>query len=60
MALLSLSAAYHEEPIVQHHSKSSQYHSQDESGAYTYGYSDQNSEKHETKNAYGVVEGTYR
>jgi uncharacterized protein affecting Mg2+/Co2+ transport len=37
-----------------------QYHSQDELGQYSYGYSDANSEKQEIKTADGIVRGSYR
>ncbi len=38
---------------------SSQFHAQDESGRYNYGYSNPNSAKVETKTADGVVRGAY-
>ena len=38
---------------------SSQFHAQDEFGNFQYGYSNINSQKHETGNAYGGVSGSY-
>merc|ERR1711890_37522 len=38
---------------------SEQHHSQDEAGNYAYGYSDPNSHKEESGNAYGAVKGSY-
>merc|ERR1712080_750303 len=38
---------------------SEQHHSQDEAGNYAYGYSDPNSHKEESGNAYGGVKGSY-
>uniref|UniRef100_A0A8D8U9U5 Cuticle protein 6 n=1 Tax=Cacopsylla melanoneura TaxID=428564 RepID=A0A8D8U9U5_9HEMI len=37
----------------------SQFHSQDELGQYTYGYSNENSAKHEIKTADGITQGQY-
>lgn len=37
----------------------SQYHSQDELGQYAYGYSNENSAKHETKTVDGITKGAY-
>lgn len=38
---------------------STQYHTQDSLGQYSYGYADPNSQKHETRSANGVTQGAY-
>lgn len=47
------------EPHVAVHPTKSQYHSQDEHGQYTYGYTDGASAKTETRYADGVTKGSY-
>lgn len=42
-----------------HHAVSSQYQAHDGVGGYSYGYADENSQKHETKDAHGVTHGGY-
>ncbi|XP_055616775.1 pupal cuticle protein-like [Toxorhynchites rutilus septentrionalis] len=42
-----------------HHAVSSQYQAHDGIGGYSYGYSDPNSQKHESKDAHGVTHGGY-
>lgn len=41
------------------HAVSSQYHTQDNHGQYSYGYADPNSQKHESRSADGVTHGGY-
>ena len=38
----------------------SQYHAQDELGQYSFGHQEPNQARSETKDAYGVVRGSYR
>ena len=44
-------------PAPVNHVTSSQFHAQDELGGFQYGYSNQNSNKQETRDAYGNVKG---
>jgi len=46
-------------PVVEAAPLSSQYHSQDDIGQYSYGYTDVNSAKQEVKTADGIVRGSY-
>lgn len=41
------------------HAVSSQFHAHDGAGGYSYGYTDPNSQKHESKDAHGVAHGEY-
>ncbi|XP_054263156.1 uncharacterized protein LOC128986689 [Macrosteles quadrilineatus] len=51
-------AVYHAAPVAAP-AVSSQYHSQDELGQYSYGYSNPTSSKTETRHANGVTQGAY-